>query len=164
VKYFNSVSEASMALAISMVKKPLSFGRTDNYWQLFGGLESIPFLVLFKDKKGNKVETLSTFALWEHDVETYLESLPGAYLVEPEAFKYCYFIDYMSMNDAVYKAAPVKFLGKGDKSLMPKLKVDGAYGNYYIESSSQVEAIFCDTEIVSWEVIPNINFDPSLYE
>lgn len=163
MEYFNTVSEASRALASSMVKKPLSFGRTDSYWQFFGGINSLPFLVLFKDKEGNKVETLSTFALWDHDIKSYLEEIPGSYLVEPEAFTYCYFIDYMSMNDAVCNGNPINFLGEGDKSLMPKPKVDGAYGDYYIESS-QVEAIFCDTEIVSWEVIPNPTFDPSLYE
>ena len=160
MQYFNTVSEASRALASSMVKKPIQFGRTDSYMMGY----TTPFMVLFKDVQGNKVETLSTFALWDFELQEYLEETQGAYTINSSDYKFAYSIDYASMHFATCSGAEANVLGKWDKSHLPKPFVEGGQGEYYIETSGSIEVIFCNEEITSWETIPNPNYDPSAYE
>jgi hypothetical protein len=161
MQYYNTVSEASRTIAVAMIKKPIWFARTNNYMRGF----TTPFMVLFKDSQGKKVETVSTFPLWDFDVEGYLEETQGGYCINPSDYKFAYSLDYNSMHVATCMGGQPNVLGKWNKSHMPKPFVDGYPPEFYIDSGGgSIEVIFCNEEITSWEVIPNPDYDPSIYE
>jgi len=159
--YFNNLSDCSRTGAKSQMAGAV-FYRTDSYMMGY----TTPFMVEFLNKEGDVVKTLSTFAMWNHQVEEYLEVTPDGYSVDSKEHLFAYALDYLSMHNATCLGKNLNNVPLWNKCLLSPSKVaKDPHEGFYLESvGSQIEVIFCEQEITSWRTVVNPNHDPSAYE
>ena len=151
---YTTKQEAFQALLNGSEK--VRFVRTDS----FMNGQQTPFRVWYYNAKGNRVNTLSTFAIWDWEVINYLEEVPSGYDINPADYKYNYAMDYMSMEMAVAVGDQPKCMGEWKRSLIKPGFVDKSFdGNFYLEKDQgDYEVIFCNQPIVEIRVESNPNF------